>query len=162
MLTQFKKEISFRLFDECFPRIEQCLGMLSEEQIWLQPNKNSNSVATIIIHICGNVRQYIMHGVAQLEDTRTRDAEFKVLGHMEGVALTQMINKLKAEVQPVIQNISESEILQIRRVQCFDLSVMSILIHVTEHMSYHVGQITYITKMLLDTQTGYYDGKKLG
>ena len=162
MLTQFKKEISFRLFDECFPRIEQCLEMLSEEQIWLQPNKSSNSVATIIIHICGNIRQYIMHGVAQSEDTRTRDAEFSEVGHMTIDELTQMINNLKAEVQPVIQNISESEILEVRRVQCFDLSVMSILVHVTEHLSYHVGQITYITKMLLDTQTGYYDGKNLG
>jgi len=46
-------------------------------------------------------------------------------------------------------------------VQCYVETNLSILVHVIEHFSYHVGQITYITKMLLDIDTGYYAGQSL-
>ena len=38
---------------------------------------------------------------------------------------------------------------------------LTILIHVTEHFSYHTGQIAYITKLLSDKSLGFYDGVSL-
>src|SRR5688572_33501710 len=60
-----------------------------------------------------------------------------------------------------ITNIPVEELLNIRAVQTFEETGLTILIHVTEHFSYHTGQIAYITKMILDKPLGFYDGVPL-
>ena len=75
-----KKEVRRRLFEECLPRIEICLNKLSEEQVWWRPNKESNSIGNLILHLEGNVRQWILTGIGGEADNRKRDSEFFVEG----------------------------------------------------------------------------------
>jgi len=66
------KEVKRRLFEEGVGRIKKCLEVLNEEQIWYRPNANSNSVGNLVLHLCGNVRQWILTGLGKKEDIRQR------------------------------------------------------------------------------------------
>ncbi len=76
ILDAIKAEVKRRIIDEYIPRIEKCLHILSNDEIWRRPNKSSNSVGNLILHLCGNVHQWLGNGIGDLEDERRRDAEF--------------------------------------------------------------------------------------
>ncbi|MBP7239047.1 MAG: DUF1572 family protein [Saprospiraceae bacterium] len=151
-------EVLLRLYDESLPRILKCLGQLSEKQIWWRPNESSNSIGNLVLHLCGNVSQWIGSGLGGFPDTRTRQAEFDKREGINREELSQLLTSSMEQIKPVISNLPADELLNKRAVQTFEESGISILIHVTEHFSYHTGQIAYITKMLTDNPLGFYEG----
>lgn len=156
-------ETKRRLFDEGFARIIICLNKLTLDQIWWRPNEHSNSIGNLTLHLCGNVRQWILTGIGGQEDIRTRDQEFDQREAIDKQTLIEDLQKLQQEVLAVLDQIPAHELLQKRVVQkIYEESTLSILIHVIEHFSYHVGQISWITKMQLDETLGYYEGQDLG
>jgi len=157
----FLVEIKRRLFEECIPRTRQCLQHLNEDQIWYRPNANSNSVGNIVLHLCGNVRQWIGAGLDGQADIRERDKEFAEKGPIPRAVLLAKLNDLEKEVRQVLATVQPKDLLNKRKVQIYEESGLSILVHVVEHFSYHVGQLTYIVKMLQDVDTGYYAGQDL-
>lgn len=151
-------EVLHRLYDESLPRILKCLDMLTNEQIWWRPNESSNSIGNLVLHLCGNVNQWIYSGLGGFPDDRVRQAEFDAREFIDRKDLKIALESTMEKVRIVIESVSVSEILRIRPVQTFEEKGLSILIHVTEHFSYHTGQIAYITKMLSDRPLGFYDG----
>lgn len=154
LITETKR----RLFTEGIPRIKKCLTQLSDTDIWYRPNDNSNSVGNLVLHLCGNVRQWIVAGLGKAADTRTRDAEFAEKGPISTKVLFKMLEELKNDVDTVLNNITAEDLTQKHDVQVYQETGLSILVHVVEHFSYHVGQITYFTKWRKDINTGYYSG----
>ena len=143
------------------PRIEKCINELSEEEIWKKPNGSSNSIGNLILHLCGNITQYIISGLGSKPDNRNRDREFAV---KEGFTKTQLLEKITLVINEsvsIIKNITEEDLIKSRSVQGYNLSGIAIIIHVTEHLSYHTGQITFWTKCLKDKDMGYYAGMDL-
>src|SRR3982751_380085 len=65
------------LLHDYLPKIERCLEKLSDEQIWWRANEESNSIGNLILHLCGNARQWILSGIGAQTDNRNRDAEFE-------------------------------------------------------------------------------------
>ena len=159
--SAFIKEIELRLFDESLPRILSCVDQLSNEQVWWRPNENSNSIGNLILHLTGNVNQWINSGLGGVEDHRKRQAEFDERQVIPKERLVSNLQKIMMMAKEIIRELPEEELLKIRPVQTFKESGLSILIHVTEHFSYHTGQIAYITKMIKDGQLGFYEGIKL-
>ena len=157
----FLAEIKRRLFEECLPRTRQCLEQLNEDQIWYRPNANANSVGNIVLHLCGNVRQWIGAGLGGQADIRERDLEFAEKGPIPRAVLLAKLATLEKEVEQVLAAVQPEDLLRKRKVQIYEESGLSILVHVVEHFSYHVGQLTYIVKMLKDVDTGYYAGQDL-
>lgn len=156
-----KDEFIRRMNIEGLSRIEKCLNQLTDEELWHKQNSNTNSVGNLVLHLSGNVRQYIISGVGQEKDIRERDKEF-----LSGSRITKeaLINQIKATISEsinVVNKLTQQHLTEDRRVQGFDENVLSIIIHVIEHFSYHVGQITYFTKYLKDIDTGYYAGLDL-
>lgn len=151
-------EVLHRLYDESLPRILKCLDLLTNEQIWWRPNEPSNSVGNLVLHLCGNVNQWIYSGLGGFPDDRVRQAEFDTREFIASEDLKIALESTMENVRNVIEGVSVDEILRIRPVQTFEESGLSILIHVTEHFSYHTGQIAYITKMLVGKPLGFYDG----
>jgi uncharacterized damage-inducible protein DinB len=138
------------------PKIIKCLDDLSEEQIWVRPNKASNSMGNILLHLCGNIRQYIISALGGQPDIRERDKEFAA---KDGYTKKELMDKLVATVNEaidVIQNVDEIRLLKIFSVQGFSQSGIGIIIHVTEHYSYHTGQIIFWTKQLQGKDLGFY------
>ena len=73
----FLNRASGYLLGDYLPKIERCLEKLSDEQIWWRANEESNSIGNLILHLCGNARQWIVCGVGSAPDARNRDAEFE-------------------------------------------------------------------------------------
>lgn len=151
-------EVQVRLYDESLPRILKCLDQLSNEQIWWRPNESSNSIGNLVLHLCGNVTQWIYSGLGGFPDQRTRQVEFDERRILDKEELRELLVLTLDKIKPIIMNLKESELLQPRPVQTFTESGLTILIHVTEHFSYHTGQIAYITKLLSGKPLGFYEG----
>ncbi|HAA22856.1 MAG TPA: hypothetical protein DCP28_30350, partial [Cytophagales bacterium] len=67
---------SQRYLDECLGRVGRCLDEITEEEVWKRPNANSNSMGNLVIHLQGNITQYIISSLGGAPDLRERDAEF--------------------------------------------------------------------------------------
>ncbi len=157
----FIMEIKRRLFEENVPRLKKCVGELTDSQIWYRPNLHSNSVGNLVLHLCGNVRQWILAGVGGEKDVRERQKEFDEKGPISTEKMLKDLDDLIMAVDQVLDQIEASALLKMYDVQGYKESGLSILIHVTEHFSYHIGQMTYIVKMLKDMDMGYYEGQDL-
>ncbi len=143
------------------PRIAKCLAELSEDEVWHRPNESSNSIGNLILHLCGNITQYIISSIGGETDNRVRDEEFAATG---GFTIAELLNKLETTVLKavtVIKNCDEESLLKVRNVQGFTYSGIGIIIHVTEHYSYHTGQIALLTKMMKNKDLGFYAGMNL-
>lgn len=154
-------EQSAYYFNENTPRILKCLDRLTYEQIWNSPNDQTNSVGNLVLHLCGNITQYILSSLGGAPDNRTRSLEFdKSQDHPKEV-LVAMLTDTASKASEIIIGISGEELLRKRDVQCYVMSGMAIIIHVVEHYSYHAGQIALLTKMMTDQDLKFYEGLDL-
>lgn len=160
-LNLFVSEIKRRLFEESQVRLERCLNELSEADIWWRPNENSNSVGNLVLHLTGNARQWILAGLGGTSDQRRRQAEFDERGPISRAELIQKVHDVMSEIDGVLDRLKPEDLERPIVVQSFDETGLSILIHVVEHFSYHVGQMAYIVKARLDKQTNFYGGINL-
>lgn len=160
-LTQDFKTQSLHYFYLNTPRIEKCLDLLSEEEVWQRPNASSNSVGNLILHLCGNIRQYIISGIGKKPDSREREREFSTPGGFTKQQLLLELTQNVTEAANVINGADEADLLTERKVQGFSLTGISIIVHVVEHFSYHTGQIAFWTKLLRDDDLAFYGDEDL-
>jgi uncharacterized damage-inducible protein DinB len=158
--AEFVAQSVFRM-QENTPRIEKCLQLLSEEDVWKKPNEAGNSIGNLILHLCGNITQYIISSLGNKEDNRVRDEEFSVKGGYTKEQLFKKLTATVAEAVGIIQSLDENELMCIRSVQGFQLSAIGSILHVAEHYSYHAGQIALITKLITNKDLGFYAGYDL-
>lgn len=153
----FMADIRRRLFEENQVRIHKCLNIIKEDQLWFKHNENVNSIGNLVLHLCGNITQYVCAGILREEDVRNRDEEFKVIvGQFSIVEIRDYLDRTMENIDHKLEKISAEMLLEDYKVQGFNENGISILVHVTEHFSYHVGQITYLTKILNNVDTRYY------
>jgi uncharacterized damage-inducible protein DinB len=159
-INEFTAQAIHRL-DENTPKLIACVRELDDAEIWKRPNPHSNSVGNIILHLCGNIRQYAISSLGNRKDVRQRDKEFSADGGYSASELMKKLTDTLDEAKGIIQNITEAELLRKRKVQGYTHSGIGIIIHVTEHYSYHTGQIIFWTKLLRDKDLGFYAGVDL-
>ncbi len=157
----FIDEIQRRLIEECKDRTLKCLNLLTEKEIWYRPNDESNSVGNLVLHLCGNVKQWLHATIGGEKDTRTRQAEFDERGPVARAVLKQMVIDLMQKSKDILDACTPEDLLRKYSVQGFEENGVGVLIHVTEHFSYHVGQITYFVKAHKSRDVGYYEGLDL-
>lgn len=145
------------LLEEYLPKIERCLEHLSAEQIWQRANSESNSVGNLILHLCGNARQWIVSGLGQQPDRRRRDEEFAEGKSISKHELIELLRATVTEVLEVLKDLDDSKLLEPRCIQGCDVDVLEAIFHVTEHFSMHTGQIILMTKILARTDLRFYD-----
>lgn len=148
--------------DEGRHRLHKCLGMLSEAQVWHRANTHTASVGNLVLHLCGNIGQWINATLGGQPDHRDRDAEFAENGPIAVAELRIRLDRAIDDALAVIADLTEERLLATYAVQAYVPTGVGILVHVTEHFSYHVGQVTLHTKLLLNVDTGYYAGVDLG
>jgi len=149
-------EIHRRLIKESIPRIEQCLELLSEDDIWYRENEEMNSVGNLVLHLCGNVRQYFISSIGGMEDQRKRKDEFLLSSRVNKKYLLEDLSRLAIEIKDALPAVTEEELLRERKVQGFSETGMSIVVHIIEHFSYHTGQIAYYTKQVTGEDLKFY------
>ena len=138
------------------PKIERCLERLSDEQIWWRPNDQSNSIGNLLLHLCGNARQWIVCGVGGASDTRDRDAEFAQRETIPRSELHSLLEQTLTAVDDTLAQLETNRLLERRVIQGSDVSVLEAILHVVEHFSMHTGQILMLTKMLTNADLAFY------
>jgi len=149
-------DCSVRRLREQLPRIETCLAKLTPEQVWARGGENENAIGNLVLHLSGNVRQWIISGVGGKPDTRDRDAEFAARG---GASVSELGARLHAAVEEaiaVIAALPHERLAQPLVIQGYRVSVLEAIYHVVEHFSMHTGQILFATKMLTGGDLGFY------
>lgn len=150
-----------RLFDESIPRIRKCLDQLTNDEVWYRPNAETVSIGNLVLHLCGNARQWICSGLGGDPDQRQRSKEFEQPGPIPRTELLELLEQTESDVRRVLDSVDPTTLLDKRPVQIYQESGLSILVHVVEHFSYHTGQITYAVKSRKGVDMGYYAGQKL-
>ena len=151
------RDAAVRLRDESLPRIERCLDRLDDEAVWSRPNPESNSPGNLVLHLAGNLRQWIVGGLGGHPSGRNRAAEFAERGPVPRADLLRTLRGAVEEACAVLERLGPDDLLAERTIQGFRVDGVSVVIHVVEHMSYHTGQIAYRTKELTARPTDFYD-----
>jgi hypothetical protein len=102
----------------------------------------------LILHLCGNITQYAHASLGNEKDDRHRDLEFSAQSGFSKKELLGKITTVTEKAIQIIENIPETELLQNRKIPEFDHTGISVIIHITEHFSYHVGQIAFFKKCI--------------
>ena len=155
------QQVHHRLFVESVPGILKCLDQLTEAEVWARANSNTVSVGNLVLHLCGNVRQWVIAGLGGGADNRQRQQEFDATGPLPTQTLIELLHTLQADVTACLNTLTPEALTQTYSVQGFEETGVSILVHVTEHFSYHTGQITYMVKHRKDIDLQYYGGLDL-
>jgi len=137
-------------------RIQDCLGRLTYDQIWLRNSDNANSVGNLVLHLCGNVRQWIGFGVGGQPDLRDRDSEFAARGGFQPAELSERLQATISDAAGIIRSLAPERLLETRIIQKYDVTEMEAIMHVVEHFGQHTGQIIFATKLLTGQDLGYY------
>jgi len=139
--------------------IQKCLALLNGEQVWSRPNDVSNSIGNLVLHLRGNVQQWIVASIGGRDFARDRPAEFAQRG---ALPIDDILPPLQATVDAaasVITGLTATRWLERVTIQGYDVTVLSAVFHVVEHFSLHTGQIVYQTKILTGLDLSAYDAQ---
>jgi Protein of unknown function (DUF1572). len=147
----------FWLTEEYPSKIEQCLDVLPAAALWARTDERSNSVGNLLIHLTGNVTEWMIGGVAQRPVTRNRAA---ALATRDGDSARTLFARLRASVNEaaeVIDKLSAAELEAERFIQGRETTVLGAIYHVVEHFAMHTGQIVLLTKIHAPGAIRFYD-----
>ena len=148
---QWKREVP----DGYLPKICDSLELLSDEEIWWRPNGPSNSVGNVVLHLCGNIRQWIISGLGGAKDVRKRDLEFSEKRPIPRDKLIAQLRDTVREASAVVARLSAAGLVRRYSIQGFKVTGYEASIHVTTHFGYHAGQIIYVAKMKRAKDLGF-------
>ncbi|MCA1621695.1 MAG: DUF1572 domain-containing protein [Acidobacteria bacterium] len=153
----FLAEARRRLSEDYLPKIERCLGRLTDEQVWWRAGEHSNSIGNLLLHLEGNLRQWVVCGAGGRTDSRERDREFAERRRLPREQLLARLRAAVAEAADVLARHEPSALLETRRVQGLDVTLLVAVFHAVEHFSMHTGQVILLTKMLSGGDLAFYD-----
>jgi hypothetical protein len=145
-----------KLIGQYWPRLRQCVEPLTAEQVWWRPNEASNSIGNLILHLNGNVRQWLVDSFNHTQDNRNRPAEF---GERELIApgvLIEMLSATMDEAAAVLDRLTPEELAAPYEIQGYHVHGLDAVYQVVEHFGLHYGQIAYIAKSLTGRDLGFY------
>jgi uncharacterized damage-inducible protein DinB len=149
-------DFSARKLRQLASGIEKCLDQLDEEQVWARGGENENAIGNLALHLCGNVRQWIIAGVGGLPDIRRRDAEFEARGGLGIPELSQKLRTTVADASAILDSVTAERLSERVTIQGYDVTVLEAIFAVVEHFSMHTGQIIFATKALTGADLGFY------
>jgi uncharacterized damage-inducible protein DinB len=144
------------LKSDFLPKLLHCLNDMSDDQIWWRPNEQSNSVGNLVLHLRGNLKQWIVVPLGGGKFRRDRSAEFATRERLTKAQLIGEIQAVVDEVEAVLQSFAANQLLVRYPIQVYQTSALQAVYHVVEHFSYHLGQILYIYKLQTSKDPGFY------
>src|SRR5687768_16830692 len=91
------------ILSDYLPKIERCLERLDEADVWWRPNEASNSIGNLVLHLCGNLTQWIIGGVGGHPSVRHRQQEFDERTHIPARELLERLHAVVKETDEVIR-----------------------------------------------------------
>jgi hypothetical protein len=156
-LTAFFLDFSHgKLLEQYWPRLRGCVESLTDEQVWWRPNEASNSIGNLILHLNGNVRQWLVSSFNRSEDTRDRPAEFSERRVIPAAALLEKLGATMQDASEVLARLTEADLLTTFQIQGYTVNGLRAVYQVVEHFGMHYGQIVFITKLVRADDLGFY------
>ncbi len=137
-------------------RIDSCVQKLTPEQIWMRAGTNQNAVGNLLLHLNGNVRQWILHGIGGQADVRQRDAEFAT---RDGAGANELLARLRSTVEEaaaLFRTLPAERLLERTSTQGYDCTVLGAIYHVVGHFAGHTFQIIFATKLATGEDLGFF------
>jgi uncharacterized damage-inducible protein DinB len=146
-----------KLIGEYWPRICTCLDSLNNEQVWWRPNEQSNSIGNLLLHLNGNLRQWVVTPLSEISNVRDRPAEFAERAQIEPSVLRQKLARTLEEIDSILNRLNSADLLKTHTIQDYKgITALEAIYHAVEHFGVHHGQILYITKLLTGADLGFY------
>lgn len=152
----FLEVCAARLHDSYLPRLRGCLEHLAPGDLLWRPNEHCNAVANLIVHMCGNLRQWIIHGLGGETDSRDRASEFVHRGRATPRELLCLAEQTVSEACATLSAFESSHLTMKHNIQGYEVTALEAAFHAVEHFGQHLGQIIYITKLRTDRDLGFY------
>ncbi len=153
----FLERARYFLGTEYRTQIRLAVEALPEEALWWRANDQSNSVGNLLLHLTGNVRQWILGGIGRQPDSRHRAGEFEARSGLPRAELLAALDRTLDEVDRVLGALTDADLLAPRTIQGRDLTVLAAIFHVVEHFSQHLGQIILIAKLRAPGSIQFYE-----
>jgi uncharacterized damage-inducible protein DinB len=130
---------------------------LPSDALWWRANATSNSVGNLLMHLTGNVRQWIVGGVGQMDVTRDRAGEFATQSGADARTLLAALDRVLDDADAVLARLTPEDLSESRSIQGRDLNVLEAIYHVVEHFSLHLGQIILVAKLHAPGAVKFYE-----
>jgi hypothetical protein len=130
-------------------RIKHCLGQLNDGQVWWRPRPSLNSIGNLVLHLCGNVRQWIVAGIGGAPDVRHRAAEFAERGPIPKDELVRGLETVVEEAKRALADVTARRLVDARRVQGFDVTGLAAIFDSVPHFRGHTQEIVHVTRLQL-------------
>jgi hypothetical protein len=153
LFLKFSRE---KLIGQFWPRLRTAVEPLTEEQVWWRPNDASNSIGNLILHLNGNMRQWLVDSFNGANDGRDRPAEFAATGGMRAAELLARLGVTIDEADKVLGRLTAEELIAPYTIQGYHVRGLDAVYQVVEHFGLHYGQITYIAKSVTGKDLGFY------
>lgn len=131
---------------QAMTKIEHCLSQLTDEQVWWRPQAGMNSIANLMLHLSGNLRQWIVVRIGGGEDRRNRPAEFADRSNRPKAELLKILRDTVEQADGVLKNLSPSQLLESRSIQAFEGKVIDAILHCVPHFVGHSQEIIHLTR----------------
>jgi hypothetical protein len=145
-----------KLLGQFWPRLRQSVESLTDQQVWWRPNPASNSIGNLILHLNGNVTQWLVDSFNRDQDKRNRPAEFAADGGLTAAELLAKLGATMERAAQVLDRLTVEDLLAPYEIQGYHVHGLDAVYQVVEHFGLHYGQIAYITKSLTERDLGFY------
>jgi len=130
-------------------RIKHCLDQLTDDQVWWRSHSSLNSIGNLILHLCGNLRQWIVAGLGSAKDVRDRPAEFAERCPISNADLQLKLDTLVSEAKEVLGKLTARQLLDARRIQGFDVTGLAAIFDSVPHFRGHTQEVIHLTRLQL-------------
>lgn len=145
--TAFLIETSKRL-DKSIRRIDHCLDQLNDQEVWWRPKARMNSIGNLILHINGNLTQWVLHGLGGQKDLRNRPSEFESRQTNTKQNFKKLLTDLKDQINKILTDFDSTKLLDEKKIQGFNVLLLNGIYSTMTHLEGHTGQIVYITQII--------------
>ncbi len=146
-----------KLLGQYWPRLRSTVESLTDEQIWWRPNAACNSIGNLLLHLNGNVGQWLVASFNRLEDARNRPAEFNETDQLPGRELLDKLAVTLHKVEEILNRLTVEDLAATYAIQGYEsITGLAAIYQVVEHFGMHYGQILYIAKSLRGVDLGFY------
>ncbi|MGQ0538685.1 MAG: DinB family protein [Gemmatimonadaceae bacterium] len=147
----------YYLSSDYLPKIRLAVEPLDDRALWWRANDASNAIGNLMLHLAGNIRQWIVSGVGGAAHVRQRSAEFAEQGPITKRALLEHLASAVSDADAVLATLTQPQLEERRHIQGRDFTVFEALYHVVEHFSMHTGQIILLAKVHAPSRVRFYD-----
>ena len=135
------------LISDYLPKIERCLEVLSDEDVWWRANEGSNSIGNLLLHLEGSTRMWIIGVAGGVHNQRDRQQEFDERVQIPRAELMSRLRQTLSEADGVLARLDVEVLLERRQARDEEVMVLWAVYHAVEHFSMHTGQIIMLAKM---------------